>query len=74
MSKRLAVITGATSGIGAAYARAFARKGYDLLLTGRREQELTELAEHLRQELWSITPAMPKTAGWERWPGINIRH
>ncbi|OFE12774.1 hypothetical protein PHACT_06170 [Pseudohongiella acticola] len=50
MSPRLAVITGATSGIGAAYADAFARQGYHLLLTGRREQELTRLAERLKKE------------------------
>jgi len=50
MSHRLAVITGATSGIGAAYAEAFAQQGYHLLLTGRREQELSRLAERLRQE------------------------
>jgi short-subunit dehydrogenase len=50
MSDRLAVITGATSGIGAAYAEAFARQGYHLLLTGRREQELNQLAERLTEE------------------------
>lgn len=47
MSNRLAVITGATSGIGAAYAEAFAQRGYNLLLTGRREKELSALAEQL---------------------------
>jgi len=47
MTDRLAVITGATSGIGAAYAQAFAQQGYHLLLTGRREKELSELAENL---------------------------
>ncbi|WP_372825898.1 SDR family NAD(P)-dependent oxidoreductase [Polaromonas sp.] len=50
MSHRLAAITGATSGIGAAYAEAFAQQGYNLLLTGRREQELNRLAERLRQQ------------------------
>lgn len=47
MSQRLAVITGATSGIGAAYAEAFAKQGYDLLLTGRREEPLMALADRL---------------------------
>jgi hypothetical protein len=50
MSHRLAAITGATSGIGAAYAEAFAQQGYHLLLTGRREQELNRLAQRLRQD------------------------
>lgn len=50
MSQRFAVITGATSGIGAAYAEAFAKQGYDLLLTGRREQPLTELADRLTND------------------------
>lgn len=50
----LAVITGATSGIGAAYAEAFAQRGYHLLLTGRREKELNMLADRLAQQ-YSIT-------------------
>lgn len=54
MSDRVAVITGATSGIGAAYAEAFAQRGYNLLLTGRREKELRELADRLAQQ-YSVT-------------------
>lgn len=54
MSDRVAVITGATSGIGAAYAEAFAQRGYHLLLTGRREKELNNLADRLTQQ-YSIT-------------------
>lgn len=46
----LAIITGATSGIGAAYADAFAQRGYNLLLAGRREKELSELADRLSQQ------------------------
>jgi short-subunit dehydrogenase len=46
----LAVVTGATSGIGAAFAEALAGRGHDLLLTGRREEKLNGVAERLRRE------------------------
>lgn len=44
----IVLITGATSGIGAACAERFAREGWDLVLTGRNTEKLTELAERLR--------------------------
>jgi len=44
MSK-IALITGATSGIGEACAHLFAREHYDLVLTGRRKDRLEKLAE-----------------------------
>lgn len=46
MSK-VVLITGATAGIGEASAHVFAREGYNLILTGRREDRLEKLAEHL---------------------------
>lgn len=41
--KRLVVVTGASSGIGEATAKAFAREGYPLLLIGRRDDRLKAL-------------------------------
>ncbi len=40
MDKRIALITGATSGIGAACADRFYEEGYDLIITGRRQERL----------------------------------
>ncbi len=50
MSGRVAIITGAGSGIGAATAEAFGRLGMRLVLVGRRESLLREGAERLALE------------------------
>ena len=43
-SKGLAVVTGASSGIGAVYADRLARRGYDLLLVARSQEAMSDLA------------------------------
>ena len=45
-----ALITGATGGLGKAFVFALAKKGYDLILTGRSEEKLLALKEEILQE------------------------
>lgn len=51
--KRVAVITGASSGIGEATARALARSGWHCVLLARREGELERIADALGGE-WEV--------------------
>ena len=50
IEKKTACITGATSGMGAAFAKKFGEQGFDLIITGRREERIESLSNDLSKE------------------------
>ena len=57
--RRLCLITGASAGIGAALARVYAARGWDLALTARRTGRLEALAEELRLRFGAQSQVLP---------------
>ena len=60
MAERAAIVTGGSSGIGLAIARALAEDGYGITLSARRPEKLAEAAEGLRSDGFDVldVPAM----------------
>jgi uncharacterized protein len=54
-SNKTALITGASSGLGAEFATQLAKKGYDLILVARREERLKELCNTLQSKYGVIS-------------------
>lgn len=54
-----AVVTGASSGLGAEFARQIAARGYDLVLTARRVERLRALAADIRTETGRQVETVP---------------
>ncbi|WP_290818582.1 SDR family oxidoreductase [Halovivax sp.] len=59
LSDDVAVVTGASTGIGAATARELASRGADIVLAARSEQRLDALAEEIEREYGTTALAVP---------------
>ena len=78
--RKIALITGASSGIGWSTALALAKKGYDLILCGRRSERLQQLSDAVKVETHRlIFDVRDKQAVFhavdglpEQWKSINV--
>ena len=74
MAERAALITGGSSGIGLAIARALGEDGYALTLSARRPEKLEEAAESLRTDGLEVESAPANMADEEEIKGVVARH
>jgi uncharacterized protein len=59
MSKKTVLITGASSGIGKAFAELFAKEGYRVVLASRSKEKLNDIANSLRSRYGTKTVVVP---------------
>ena len=74
MDRRLALVTGASAGIGAAFARVLASHGYDVALTARRTERLEKLAEEISLRYGVETLTVAADLAEPRAPGQIFDH
>lgn len=59
MDRKIALITGASGGLGVAFAHELAARGYDIVLTARSEAPMQEVADELTQKHGSVVTIIP---------------
>lgn len=74
MDRKLALVTGASAGIGAAFARILASHGYDVALTARRIERLDALAEEIRRRYGVATLTVAADLSEPAAPGKILDH
>lgn len=66
------LVTGGGSGIGAAVAKRFAAEGASVVITGRREEKLMEVAETDKSKIFPVKMDVSKQEDWKK--VIDITH
>ena len=62
-SKGTALVTGASSGIGALYAERLAQRGYDLILVARNRERLNDLARRITDDTQRVVEVLQADLG-----------
>ena len=73
-TKRTALITGASAGIGEAFAAVFAKNHFDLILTARREERLLALGKSLKDRYGTNSTIIPADLSDQAAPQMIYNH